>query len=125
VVVTERRPAHHFAQLVGAKRQVPVRRDPRVLLAQRPRSRVTGVDEDPSTYLCLAVVQLVKSAERHVNLPSDLQDLRSVTTNALGHGTDRKHISGDIFAYFTVASSGCPDQPGALVKQRHRQAIDL
>ena len=118
-------PADDLAQLVGPERQLAAGRDPRVLLAQRARGRVAGVDEQPLAGLLLAPVQLLERGDGHVDLAPHLEHVRGAGRQPLGDDGDGGDVGGDVLADLAVAAGGGLHQAAALVAEAHGQPVDL
>ena len=118
-------PSHHLTELVGPHRQSTPRGDRRVLLAERTRGRVAGIDEQSLTRLVRLPVELVEHRDRHVDLAADLDHLGGSGGQPMGHVSDRADVGGDILADAPVTAGGGVHQLAALVAETHGQTVDL
>ncbi len=125
VVGGEGRPTLDLTQLVGPQGQVPGGGDRGVLLAQRARRGVAGVDVAGQALALLLLVEGAPLGDGHVDLAPDLQDVGHVAGEALGDLGEGGHVGGDVLADPAVAPGGGLDVPALLVADGHGQAVDL
>ena len=122
----ERWAANDLAELVDPERQVALRGDLRVLLAQAPGRRVAGVDEQPPAGRLGLLVHPLEAGDREVDLATYFQHLGHVAAlEAVRNRRDGCHVGGDVLADASVAARRRLDIAAALVAHAHRDPIDL
>ena len=124
----ERRCALDLAELVRPERQVAVRRDRRVLLAQAAGRGVARVDERPRAGGLGRHVEALEAGDRHVHLAADLEHVGHSALHRgelARHRRDRRHVGGDVLADPPVAACGGLLVAATFVADAHRQPVDL
>ncbi len=123
------------ADLVGQKRERPLRGDFGILLAERAGRGVARVGEEARRGTCRLglggqpFVQALEVRVQHVDLAANLHACghRDVVTlvESLGKNADGTHVSGDILAHLTIAARRSQREPAVHVGQIHAEAIDF
>ena len=116
------------AERVGPEVQRPLRRDGRVLLAQRAGGRVARVDEEALAQLGLALVHGLELFDGHVDFAADLEHVGIGAARLgqfLGHVADGEDVRRDVLAGDAVAAGGGLHEAALLVRERHGHAVDL
>ena len=102
--------------------------EPRVELPQAAGRGVAGVGEGGLALGGAGLVELREGLERQVHLAAHLHargrraDARA---HHQGHGLDGADVAGDVLPHLAVPARGAGDQLAVLVRERHRQAVDL
>ena len=117
--------ADHLAQLVGPEGEIPSGSHRSVLLAQRTRRRVAGVDVGPLPGRRLGGVQGFESRPAHVNLAPYFHNSRCLVGQTVWDVVDSADVGRDVLSDPAVAPGGCLYQVAVLVAQRHGQAVEL
>ncbi len=123
-VAGEVRTAVHEPELVGPEAEAAGGGDGGVLLAQRARPGVAGVDERAQPSIELGPLQPLEDRQRHVDLTAHLEHRRR-PFQPHRHRLDRGDVVRDILAHLPVAPGGGLHQPAALVAEAHGQPVDL
>ena len=114
-----------MAELVAPERQAPLGRHPGVLLAQRARGRVAGVDVRLLAPLSLPGVQPLEGGETQDHLAAHFQHRGGRPAEPDGYVGDGAHRVCDVLAGATVAPGGGPHQDAVLVADRDGQPVEL
>ena len=104
--------------------QLPLGRDPGILLPQRTGGGVSGVGKGLFPRLFQGVIQFMEGLLGHIYFPPDNEPGRRVFQHH-GNGADGPQILCYILAHCSVAPGGAPDKTAILVFQGHRQAVNL
>ena len=116
------------AQAVHHQPQGTAGRDPRVLLAQRPRGRVAGVGERRAAGLDEPGVQVGERRDREVHLTAHLDQVGhgAIICGEHGrHAAQGADVHGHVLAGAAVAAGRGAHQPAALVDQVDGEPVDL
>ena len=117
------------AETVDPDRQRPLRRDRRVLLAERARGSVSRVRCGLLSLGDEPFVQGVEAAQREIDLAPDLQQRRRRLVGRELHPhrdcLDRLQVRRHVLAANAVATRCAADEDAVLVDQVDRQPVDL
>ena len=117
--------ADHLTQLVGPEGEIPSGGHRSVLLAQRARRCVAGVDVGPLPGRRLGGVQSFEGRPAHVDLAPHFHNGRRPVGQAVWDVPDGADVGCDVLSHPTVAPGGRLYQVAILVAQRHGQAVEL
>ena len=112
-------------ELVAPERQAPLGRHPGVLLAQRARGRVAGVDVGLLAPLGLAGVEPFEGGEAQEDLAAHLEHRGGRPAQTDGDVGDGAHRVGDVLAGPAVAPRGGPHQHPVVVANRYGEPVKL
>ncbi len=110
-------------ELVGPRRQQPIRGDLRVLLAERARARVAGVRVEGKPCLLALRVDPGEFGLRHEDLAAGVE--RRGLLQAIRNRFDRPKVGCHVLAGRPVTAGRALDKPAALVAEGDREAVDL
>ena len=104
--------------------QLPLGRDPGILLPQRAGGGVSGVGKGLFPSRLQGVIQCVEGLLGHIHFSPDNEPGRRVFQRH-GNGADGPQIFRYILPHCPVPPGGAPDKTAVLVFQGHRQAVNL